>query len=82
LPYLGRVNNHAGDPRPAEGLRANATHSEAHRLPRLARKPQQPDPDFANILAHLTHWDFRLGPVSTAVNAVRNNSPELIAALS
>jgi putative SOS response-associated peptidase YedK len=44
--------------------------------------PQRPDPDLAQILAHHTHRDFRFWPVSTAVNAVRNNSPELIAALS
>jgi hypothetical protein len=82
LLHLGRINNHASDPCPAEGLRPDAAHFEARRLPRLDRNPQRLDPDFAGILAHLTHWDFRLGPVSTAVNAVRNNPPELIAALS
>ena len=44
--------------------------------------PQLPDPDLAHILAHRTHRDFRFWPVSTAVNAIRNDSPELIAALS
>jgi putative SOS response-associated peptidase YedK len=44
--------------------------------------PQRPDPDLAQILAHHTHRGFRFWPVTTAVNAVRNNSPELITALS
>ncbi|MFY9943184.1 MAG: SOS response-associated peptidase family protein, partial [Desulfobacterales bacterium] len=44
--------------------------------------PQRPDPDLAQILAIHTHRDFRFWPVSTAVNAVRNNSPELIAAIN
>jgi len=40
--------------------------------------PQRQDPDLAQILAHHTHQTFRFWPVSTVVNAVRNNSPELI----
>lgn len=40
--------------------------------------PQRQDPDLAQILAQHTHQAFRFWPVSTAVNAVRNNSPELI----
>jgi putative SOS response-associated peptidase YedK len=44
--------------------------------------PQLPEPDLPQIIAHHTHRDFRFWPVSTAVNAVRNDYPELIAALS